>query len=981
MKKLLLLSGLAVMLLLAGCAKDKTEELPEKTFKRTVNVTFTKGADTKTAVVEGDDKASYVWTTGDEQYFKVYENTTLGNIKSATYSSDMKKVTLAVEFNSGSASEYVYKAKFAKEISSGGNPRIQEEQNPSVTSYDPSADAMVSELITSSTGLSSLQFSMRRVVTVNKLTLKGLGTDETINSVEITFDKNVAGYYNYFEGTYSGSTKKLTLSYPGGGSVSSDGSFPVYFISMPADEIALESVVVLTDKNVYNKSTFTKTYDFDLGQMARFGINMAGYGTPISTTKNYTLVETTDDLVDGAEYLIVALSSDNYYAMGKWTGGSYHPSVNVTSYYANKKISLDNSAMVEPVILVKSGSNWLIKDAAEGTYNGYYLAYQDGNTDNSSKEQTGTYSWAISIGSDSKAVISSATVSTRELQYNPSSPRFACYKGTQTTPSLYKLEGNVSVLGISFATLSYSFSLGDSNYNAFTGQTVTQNASDTRTVTYAMTGDAIGTIIPSTGAVTLNGTTTGTATVTATVGSATGYLAGSVSYTITVTAAAGSNVTDVLTADCFTATSTTYTDFSGVSVTSPAVYAGNSAKNNGNIQLRSSKSNSGIVTTTSGGRVAKIIVTWASNTDDGRTLDIYVKNTAYSDATDLYSQNASTQGTKIGSIVKGTSTEFTIEGDYAYVGLRSNDGAMYISQIEIIWGDGSGSGGGGGGGSEGEMPTGWLELPSGLGFNAVEAILSNDSYYKGVFYADGTNSGSGNNRNYSYLYDKSKYTALWSAYPLTANHISGSASGTSWDFNEYITDKNIQINVKSNSYGTNYGNSAYSRGHQVPAADRKRSASMRSATFVLTNQTPQIQNSFNSPMWSNLEEAIRALTSSTDTVYVVTGAAFQKVGGSETIKYLTAANNTIKPSSIPVPNYYWKVLLKVKRGSNGGITDAKMIGFWAPHVANPNAYTSYATSVSQIEQFTGLSFFTNLPESKRTSAIKNNTNWSAFQSF
>ena len=969
------------MLLLAGCAKDKTEEVPEKTFKRTVNVTFTKGADTKTAVVEGDDKASYVWTTGDEQYFKVYENTTLGNIKGASYSSDMKKVTLTVEFNSSSASEYVYKAKFAKEISGGGNPRIQENQSPSVSSYDPSADAMVSELITSATGLSSLQFSMRRVVTVNKLTLKGLGTDETINSLEITFDKNVAGYYNYSEGTYSGSTKKLTLTYPEGASVHSDGSFPVYFISMPVEGVALESIVVYTDKNVYNKTTFTKTYDFALGQMARFGINMAGYGTPISTSKNYILVEDDDDLVDGAEYLIVAYSSNKYIAMGKWTGGSYHPSVEVTSNYANKKITLDNASMVEPVILVKSGGNWLIKDAAEGSYNGYYVAYQDGNTDNSSKEQTGTYSWTISIDSESKAEITSVTTSSRELQYNPSSPRFACYKGTQTTPSLYKLEGNVSVLGISFETPSYSFSLGDSGYTAFTGQTVTKNASDSRTVTYSMEGDAIGTINTSTGAVTLNGTTTGTATVKATVGSATGYLAGSVSYTITVTAASGSNVTDVLTADCFVATSTNYTDFSGVTAASSAVYAGNNANNNGNIQLRSSKSNSGIVTTTSGGRVAKIIVTWASSTDTGRTLDIYAKNTAYSSAADLYSSNASTQGTKVGSIVKGTSTEFTIEGDYAYVGLRSSDGAMYISQIEIIWGDGSGSGGGGGGGSEGEMPTGWLELPSGLGFNAVEATQSNDSYYKGVFYADATNSGLGKNRNYSYLYDKSKYTALWSAYPLTANHISGSASSTSWDFNEYITDKTIQINVKSNSYGTNYGNSTYSRGHQVPAADRKRDANLRKATFVLTNQTPQIQNSFNSPMWSNLEGAIRDLTSSTDTVYVVTGAAFQKAGVTETIKYLTATSSSIKPSSIPVPNYYWKVLLKVKRGSNGGITDAKMIGFWAKHVASPGEYTTYATSVSQIETFTGFQFFMNLPESMRTSAIKGNTSWSAFQSF
>lgn len=63
-------------------------------------------------------------------------------------------------------------------------------------------------------------------------------------------------------------------------------------------------------------------------------------------------------------------------------------------------------------------------------------------------------------------------------------------------------------------------------------------------------------------------------------------------------------VTDVLTAKLFTATGSSYTDFSNVTVTSSAVYAGNSAKSDaGAIQLRSKKNNSGIVTTASAGTV------------------------------------------------------------------------------------------------------------------------------------------------------------------------------------------------------------------------------------------------------------------------------------------------------------------------------------------------------------------------------------------
>lgn len=154
----------------------------------------------------------------------------------------------------------------------------------------------------------------------------------------------------------------------------------------------------------------------------------------------------------------------------------------------------------------------------------------------------------------------------------------------------------------------------------------------------------------------------------------------------------GSIVEDKLVSSLFPAKSTSYEDFTGVKVNSNAVYAGNSAYNYEGISLRSKNSNSGIVTTTSGGKVKSIVVEWISNTTSGRTIDVYGKNTAYSTAADLY--NTTSQGTKIGSIIYGTSTELTISGDYQYIGLCSNDGALYVSSITISW-DASGSSEGG----------------------------------------------------------------------------------------------------------------------------------------------------------------------------------------------------------------------------------------------------------------------------------------------
>ena len=145
-------------------------------------------------------------------------------------------------------------------------------------------------------------------------------------------------------------------------------------------------------------------------------------------------------------------------------------------------------------------------------------------------------------------------------------------------------------------------------------------------------------------------------------------------------------LTDVLNRALTGVSGTNYAVWSGKKATSEAVYAGNSAGGNESIQLRSKESNSGIVTTVSGGKVKKIVVEWNSSTTTGRTLDIYGKNTTYSSPTELYATGGNgEQGTKLGSIVYGTSTELIVEGDYEFVGLRSNNGAMYLNSISIVW--------------------------------------------------------------------------------------------------------------------------------------------------------------------------------------------------------------------------------------------------------------------------------------------------------
>ena len=274
----------------------------------------------------------------------------------------------------------------------------------------------------------------------------------------------------------------------------------------------------------------------------------------------------------------------------------------------------------------------------------------------------------------------------------------------------------------------------------------------------------------------------------------------------------------------------------------------------------------------------------------------------------------------------------------------------------------------------GYTPSGWLELPA----------VSGGEDFVGKFYGSGGTAGV--NRNYSYYYDYTRYASLWVAYPLCGTHKSGSASTSSWRYNPNISylSPNRQVFVTSNSYGTMYGDDTYSRGHQCPNASRKSDDTMNEQTYYVTNQTPQRQNNFNASIWGSLEGAVRDLVSSaTDTVYVATGPVYQKVGGNETINYLTGADGkNANPSSLAIPNYYWKAILKVKRNDGGNIIAAKAIGFWFEHkdYDKNTPYSNYAVTVNQIEEWTGFDLFTNLPDALEDGA-ESNASWTDFQSY
>lgn len=227
----------------------------------------------------------------------------------------------------------------------------------------------------------------------------------------------------------------------------------------------------------------------------------------------------------------------------------------------------------------------------------------------------------------------------------------------------------------------------------------------------------------------------------------------------------------------------------------------------------------------------------------------------------------------------------------------------------------------------------------------------------------------GSNRNYTHLYDKSTYTSLWTAYPLNSSHMGFLTRPDEWTYSPSISSSH-QVNLCSRSY-----NDGYSRGHLIPNASRNGISAMQLQTFYVTNAVPQIQDNFNGGIWQNLEAALQSIAEDEE-IYIVTGVAFNKVGETKSVTYTTAKDDT---RSVPVPNYFYKVALKVKM-SGTSVTSASAVGFWFEHKTYSDSYTNYVVSVDQIEAWTGFDFFVNLSDGVE-SAAETNASWTSFQNF
>lgn len=243
---------------------------------------------------------------------------------------------------------------------------------------------------------------------------------------------------------------------------------------------------------------------------------------------------------------------------------------------------------------------------------------------------------------------------------------------------------------------------------------------------------------------------------------------------------------------------------------------------------------------------------------------------------------------------------------------------------------------------------GWLELP---------ATVSDGR----DFFATYMNMSGAKVRNYSYDWDYSNLVSWWVAYPLNKELMGSGGRSNAWGI-----DPNMPLAAQSNISMRGFNPSGtFARGHQCPSADRLCSVEANAQTFYGTNMTPQM-HVFNEGIWVSLENRVRnwanALTSKTDTLYVVTGCVLGEkstegrhgeVGG-------YALDNDGK--KVAIPTGYYKALLRYQKNSTYGYSGFTACGFYFDHkdYGGAGVSKSHAMSIDELEQKTGIDFFVNL---------------------
>ena len=197
---------------------------------------------------------------------------------------------------------------------------------------------------------------------------------------------------------------------------------------------------------------------------------------------------------------------------------------------------------------------------------------------------------------------------------------------------------------------------------------------------------------------------------------------------------------------------------------------------------------------------------------------------------------------------------------------------------------------------------------------------------------------------YALAYHRDRGTPVWTSW-----HLDSSWLGSTSRQNDFRADASVPAGWYQ-VQGNDYSGSGYDRGHMTPSADRTKTVSDNSATFLMTNMIPQLPANNQGP-WADLETYCRTLVGQGNELYIISGGS--------------GTQGTIASGHVNVPSQTWKVIIVIPSGTNdvSRVTAAtRTIAVILPNSGSINSdWRSYRVSVDQVEALTSFDFFSNVP--------------------
>jgi DNA/RNA endonuclease G (NUC1) len=195
-------------------------------------------------------------------------------------------------------------------------------------------------------------------------------------------------------------------------------------------------------------------------------------------------------------------------------------------------------------------------------------------------------------------------------------------------------------------------------------------------------------------------------------------------------------------------------------------------------------------------------------------------------------------------------------------------------------------------------------------------------------------------------YNDDTHQANWVSWSITANGLGTVGRTDAWAEEELPSG---YLRIGTSTFGSSFGIS-WDRGHMAPSGDRTQSLDDNRATFRMSNIIPQADAN-NQGLWAQFEDYCRSLASNNREVLIISGPS-QFTG------------NRI-PNSMSVPGSVWKIAVVLNDATSTlpiaqrVTTATRVIALLTPNVSSGlGTWQSYITSVEEIEEVTGLNFFT-----------------------